>query len=228
MQDDYFALLAVTANAKVEDVRKSYVQLAKKYHPDRYLQENISNDLKQKINSLFQRIGEAYETLSNPTRRKAYLAEVKGTGKKQDSEAIEIIQAETAFQKGLVLIKTNDFAGAKKELEKAVKLYGKEPEYFCHLAWAQFKASDNQVDKDKAKIMVLKALQMNPNMDKAHLYLGYILKEDGKEREAEKRFERAIQCNPNNTEALRELRLFQMRKPSAGKAASLLGKMFKK
>ena len=55
-----------------------------------------------------------------------------------------------------------------------------------------------------------------------------MLKEEGKEREAEKRFERAIQCNPNNTEALRELRLFQMRKPSDGKAVSLLGKMFKK
>jgi len=228
MQGDYFALLNVKHEASTEEVRKSYVQLAKKYHPDRYLQDNLSNDLKQKINALFQRIGEAYETLSNPVQKNEYLKELTGKGDKKGSEATDIIMAETAFQKGLVMLKVNDFAKARVELEKAVKLYAKEPEYICHLAWAIFKDSENDVDRDQAKKMILKAMQMNPDMDKAHFYLGHILKEEGKTREAEKRFERAIQCNPNNTEALRELRLFQMRKPSDGKASSLLGKMFKK
>lgn len=228
MQEDFFALLGIPHEAKAEDVRKSYVQLAKKYHPDRYLQDNISNDLKQKINTLFQRIGEAYETLSDATRKSVYLGELTGTGKKKSSEAADILKAETCFQKGLVLLKVNNFAGAKKELETAVQLYPKEPEYICYLAWTLFKGSDKPVDKDQAKKMTLKALQMNPDLDKAHFFLGHMLKEEGKEREAEKRFERAIQCNPNNTEALRELRLFQMRKPSDGKAAALLGKMFKK
>ncbi len=228
MQEDYFALLGISLDSDTETVRKSYVQLAKKYHPDRYLQDNLSNDLKQKINTLFQRIGEAYETLSDPVRKKNYMAELTGSGKKKDSEAADIIQAETSFQKGLVLLKVNNFAGARVELEKAVNLYPKEPEYITYLAWTLFKSSGKPVDKDQAKKMTLKALQMNPDLDKAHFFLGHMLKDEGKEREAEKRFERAIQCNPNNTEALRELRLFQMRKPANGKAASLLGKMFKK
>ena len=117
---------------------------------------------------------------------------------------------------------------ARKEMEKAVNLYPKEPEYICYLAWTMFKGAKDQAEKEQAKKMVLKSLQMNPDLDKAHFFLGSILKDEGKEKEAEKRFERAIQCNPNNTEALRELRLFQMRKPTSGKAASLLGKMFKK
>ncbi len=228
MQEDYFALLGVSQDSDVESVRKSYVQLAKKYHPDRYLQDNISNDLKQKINTLFQRIGEAYATLSDPVRKKNYLADLSGTGKKKDSEAADIVLAETSFQKGLVLLKVNNFAGARGELEKAVNLYPKEPEYIIYLAWTLFKSAEKPVDKDQAKKMVLKALQMNPDLDKGHFFLGHMLKDEGKEREAEKRFERAIQCNPNNTEALRELRLFQMRKPADGKATSLLGKMFKK
>ena len=182
----------------------------------------------KKINTLFQRIGEAYETLSDATRKSAYLGELTGTGKKKNSEAADILKAETSFQKGLVLLKVNNFAAARKELETAVQLYPKEPEYICYLAWTLFKGSDKPVDKDQAKKMTLKALQMNPDLDKAHFFLGHMLKEEGKEREAEKRFERAIQCNPNNTEALRELRLFQLRKPSSGKASALLGKMFKK
>ena len=225
MQQDFFVLLDVSETDGAEEVRKSYVQLAKKYHPDRYLQDNISNDLKQKINTLFQRIGEAYETLSDPVRKKAYIGEMTGTGKKKDSEAADILKAETAFQKGLVLLKVNNFTEARSEFEKAVELYSK---YICYLAWTLFKSTEKQAEKDQAKKMLLKSLQMNPDLDKAHFFLGHILKDEGKEREAEKRFERAIQCNPNNTEALRELRLFQMRKPTNGRAASLLGKMFKK
>jgi len=228
MQQDFFVLLGIQQTASTEEVRKSYVQLAKKYHPDRYLQDNISNDLKQKINALFQRISEAYETLTDAARRKAYLDELTGNGKKKNMEAADILKAETAFQKGLVLLKVNNFVEARKELEKAVNLYSKEPEYLCYLAWTLFKSAESPVEKDQAKKMILQSLQMNPDLDKAHFFLGHMLKDEGKEREAEKRFERAIQCNPNNTEALRELRLFQMRKPTSGKAASLLGKMFKK
>lgn len=228
MQQDFFALLGVSHDAKTEDIRRAYVQMAKKYHPDRYLQDNISNDLKQKTNSLFQRIGEAHETLADPARKKAYLSELTGEGKKKDSEADQILRAETAFQKGMVLLKVNNFAEARAELKKAVDLYSKEPEYFVYLAWCIFKNAQKDTEKDQAKKMILKALQMNPDLDKAHFFLGQMLKEEGKTREAEKRFERAIQCNPNNTEALRELRLSHMRKPSESKAASLLGKMFRK
>jgi len=227
MQQDYFALLGVSRDAGTEEVRKSFVRLAKKYHPDRYLHDNISNDLKHKINTLFQQIGEAYELLSKPDGRQKYRAELKGTVKK-DTEAADILLAESAFQKGLVLIKVNKFAEAKKELEKAVKLYSEEPEYACHLAWVKYKLAETDKEREQAKSMLLQGLHVNPDLDKGHLYMGNILKAEGKEREAEKRFERAIQCNPNNTEALRELRLFQMRKPREGKASSLLGKMFKK
>ena len=53
---------------------------------------------------------------------------------------------------------------------------------------------------------------MNPKLSLTHLYLGYICKDEGNEKEAQLRFERALLCNPNGTEALRELRLMSMRK----------------
>jgi hypothetical protein len=61
----------------------------------------------------------------------------------------------------------------------------------------------------------------------AHLYLGYLSKDEGNEGEAQRRFEQAILCNPNCTEALRELRLMSMRKEKAEKEKKgLFGKMF--
>jgi len=68
---------------------------------------------------------------------------------------------------------------------------------------------------------------MNPNLFIAHLYHGYMLKDEGRMREAEKRFELAIQYNPNCTEALRELRLMNLRRDKDGEGG-LLGKLFKK
>ena len=50
------------------------------------------------------------------------------------------------------------------------------------------------------------------------------LKRWTKTRTAQRRFERAIQCDPNCTDALRELRLMNMRKEKEKKG--LFGKMF--
>ena len=51
------------------------------------------------------------------------------------------------------------------------------------------------------------AVNLNPKMDKGYLFLGYIHKATGRPDRAERQFEKAIQCNPDCTEALRELRL---------------------
>ena len=51
------------------------------------------------------------------------------------------------------------------------------------------------------------AVSLNPKLDKSYLFLGYIHKATGRADKAEKQFEKAIQCNPDCTEALRELRL---------------------
>jgi len=52
-----------------------------------------------------------------------------------------------------------------------------------------------------------RAIRLNPKVDKSYLFLGYIFKASGRPDKAEPQFERAIQCNPDCTEALRELRL---------------------
>ena len=74
---------------------------------------------------------------------------------------------------------------------------------------------------------LIRATELSPKLSLAHLYLGYLSKDEGNEKEAQRRFERAILCNPNCTEALRELRLMGMRKGKAGKEKKgLFGKMF--
>lgn len=66
MNKNYYDILGVKKNASLEDIKKSYRNLAKKYHPDK--NPNDKNESAEK----FKEISEAYEILSDPLKRKKY------------------------------------------------------------------------------------------------------------------------------------------------------------
>jgi len=61
---DYYDILGVSKNASSEEIKKSYKQLAKKYHPD----VNKENNAEHK----FKEISEAYAVLSDEKKRQQY------------------------------------------------------------------------------------------------------------------------------------------------------------
>ena len=63
---DYYEVLGVNKNATDEELKKAYRKLAKQYHPD------ANPDNKEEAEKKFKEINEAYETLSNPQKRKMY------------------------------------------------------------------------------------------------------------------------------------------------------------
>ncbi|MGL5805459.1 MAG: J domain-containing protein [Xenococcaceae cyanobacterium] len=64
--NSYYALLGLYPSANAVEIRRSYRQLSKKYHPD-------TTDLPQdRARAKFQQLNEAYATLSNPERRSLY------------------------------------------------------------------------------------------------------------------------------------------------------------
>jgi DnaJ-class molecular chaperone len=63
--EDFYSVLGVSENANPDEIKKAYRSLSLKYHPDR----NQGNVEKAKV---FQKINEAYETLSDNEKKNEY------------------------------------------------------------------------------------------------------------------------------------------------------------
>ena len=67
---DYYQLLGVSYSATEKEIKKSFRNLSKKYHPDGY--PNASSEKILELQKEFARISEAYDTLSNENKKRKY------------------------------------------------------------------------------------------------------------------------------------------------------------
>ncbi len=212
MDADYFEALQISRESDPSSARKAYYRLAKEYHPDRFLGSGLSAEMRTKINAMFNYITQAYTVLSDAEARADYVEELEG-GAKKSIDISQVIEAENAYQEGRALLKVRRFKEASKVLRRALELSPEEPEYMTYSAWAQFKSSpESDEAQNRSLEVLLAAREQNPSFDLTHLYLGHVYHAQGKERQAEKAFEMAVQANPECTEALRELRLINLRR----------------
>jgi curved DNA-binding protein CbpA len=67
---DYYNLLGVPRQASPDQVRLAFRRLAKRHHPDAH--PHLSASERAEMNVRFVQLAQAYETLSDPARRRAY------------------------------------------------------------------------------------------------------------------------------------------------------------
>lgn len=74
MKENYYEILEVSTKASPEIIKKAYITLVKKYHPD--LQDDSK---KEEYENKLKKINEAYEVLSDETKRKKYDLELENS-----------------------------------------------------------------------------------------------------------------------------------------------------
>ncbi|ADO72849.1 J domain-containing protein [Stigmatella aurantiaca] len=71
---DYFTQLGLRPGASIDEVKRAFLELSKRYHPDRFGGKNLGS-FRARIERIFRRVSEAHTVLTQPERRAAYLRE---------------------------------------------------------------------------------------------------------------------------------------------------------
>lgn len=67
---DYYTFFGLPQNAPLADIKKKYIAMARKFHPDKF--RNIPADIREKAYEITKRANEAYSVLMNPSRKVIY------------------------------------------------------------------------------------------------------------------------------------------------------------
>ncbi len=230
-QRTHYQLLGLEPGATLAQIQASFLAAAKRYHPDKLPAELA--DLKDPAGKVFSAISDAHRTLTDQGKRAAYDEEL-ASGKKRGDERDEVervLNASTDFQKAEIMLKRHDNEAALRFAQAAAEADPTQAEYLALYGWLVSMKTD-KVAVQKGKDMLDRAVSMDPDSDRALYYRGTVLKRLGKLDEAVRDFRRAADLNEKNLDAVREVRLHEMRASSGrlkkDEGGGLFGGLFKK
>ena len=249
-REDYFQMLDIDRTSTVDQARDAFLALAKTWHPDKL--PAALDDVRGECSRVFARLSEAHSTLVDEKRRANYMKLLTEGGATPEAQAtiIAVIEASTNFQKAEVHMRRNDFVQAEAMCRKAVEADPGQPDYLALLAWLESlkPAAQTPVGTQVAIAKLSKAIEISNKCERAYFYRGQLNKRLGNSGAALRDFRHAAELNPRNLDAVREVRLFEMRSqngtlppnkaaskdrdsnnpPTPEKGGGLFGKLFKK
>ncbi len=202
---DHFKVLGVGPDATPAAIKVAYFKLAKAYHPDTVAVQE-SPAVKRLCADIFSRIGEAWGVLGEDARRAKYVEDLV-TGAGVSVDVMGILQAETVFQTGTLMVKARQYEEAAARFAEAMKLNPDEPEYGMWLAWCEFVSSaEKKKVHARAAGAIEAALKKSPRCVAGYLFLGQMAKIVGDLALAEKQLKRGLAVAPEHLELQRELK----------------------
>lgn len=212
---DYFGMLGLPRTAGAEDVARAFAALVKQWHPDRV--PAGLEDLRPTFVEVFRKLDEARRTLAEPARRQAYLAKGAPTVAAR-LPAGATTEAQLEFRKAEAFLKTHDLAQAEAHIRRAVQLAPKKSDFRAMLVWVQASGPDCSRDRVRELAADLDELIAKDDAcERAFFYRGTLRKRLDMIPEAMSDFARAMEMNPHNLEAVREVRLYRRRQEGAPK-----------
>ena len=162
--------------------------------------------MKRLCADLFSRIGEAWGVVGDEARRARYLDDLV-TGAGVSVDVMGILQAETVFQTGTLLVKARQYEEAAARFAEAMKLNAEEPEYAMWLAWCEFVGAAEKKKLHARAVGIIEAgLKKSPRCVAGYLFLGQMAKIVGDLALAEKHLKRGLAVAPDHIDLQRELK----------------------
>ena len=210
---DHFGVLGLRPGAGDDEIRAAYADLAKRTHPDRF--HGASSSVRHLAGQVFARISEAQAAIGTAEARAAYsISQSQG---RREAEAVDegrrALQAETEFQRGEALLAQRAYESALLCFGRAMENFPSEGEYRSYYGWCLYLCHpDNQIMLSEALEHCREGVKLAKDREKPYLLLGRLYKAMGKPGAAKKMFSRAVEIRPQCVEAMRELRIMNMRR----------------
>jgi curved DNA-binding protein CbpA len=208
-QLNYYQLLGADNAAPMEEVKKSYFDFSRKYHPDR-INAAPDSTVMMKANEVFAEINKAFEVLSDKSKKNEYDAQgYKDASEVQSAPSDKGRNARDLYLKANRFFKGKRYFEAVSLLEQAVAIDKSRANYFLLLGLSQSKLPTM---KKHAEKNLLKAIELEPwNAD--HVFaLGELYRSENLLKKADQCFKKALEINMEHT--------------LAGQAVQSLGKIF--
>ena len=232
----HFELLGVSESATAGEVSSAFIRAARRYHPDRLAGSGLS-ELVPEAERILARMSEAAMILGDPKRRAEYLDGRSGS-KLAGSTIPTVLDAETSFLKGEVLLRRGDHAKAIEWFAAASKANPGEPQYRAYWAWARFDDPHGRKEAVVREVqrIIADVVAAQPRFARGHYWLGQIWKFLNEPARAERAFREAVTQDKEFIEATREMRLLEMRRTRKSAAhkdpnpprGGLMSRLFKK
>jgi len=223
---DHYEVLGVSALAGDDEIGEAYARFCEQSHPERF--HAASSSVRQLASQVFDRIAEANKAIATAEDRERYAKTLSKQSRSLDAEeeGRRALRAETEFQKGEALMRQRDYESALVCFGLAVENYPSEGEYKSHYGWCLYLCHpDNDVMLGEALEHCRSGLKLAKDREKPYLLLGRLYKAMGKAVAAKKMFTRAVQIKPQCVEAMRELRIMNMRRD---KDKGMLKRLFRR
>jgi tetratricopeptide (TPR) repeat protein len=215
---DHFAILGVARTATTEEVKRAFVALAKQWHPDRV--PAGLDDLRQTFAEVFAKLEDARVTLSDAAKRQLYVAEGAPVSATRIPTGATT-EAQLEYRKAEAFLKKNDLVQADPHIRRAIQLAPNKTDYQAMLVWIQASKPDCPADRTRQLVAELdKLIAKDDSCERAFFYRGTLRKRLDMIPQAMSDYTRAMEMNPHNVDAAREVRLYRMRQegsPKAGK-----------
>jgi curved DNA-binding protein CbpA/CheY-like chemotaxis protein len=219
----HYELLGVKSDAQADELKKAYFTQAKRYHSDTFAGMTLGS-AKKVAEDLFAKVNEAYSVLSDANKRADYDVFLDRKAKGLPTDVAAIMRAEGIFQKGEALFKMGRYEDAEVQFREAIGLNHAEAEFHAFLGMAVFKRT-GRADDGLAHIM--KAMDLDSRLRTANLFAALMLESKGEIDGARNLLKKAIDKDPDFTQAKDELRRLR-NKPAEESKGGFFSRLLKK
>jgi curved DNA-binding protein CbpA len=196
---DFYAVLGVAREATPEEIRSRFLRLARERHPDRY-----SGEEKQRAESEFQGLTEAFNVLSHPERRRRHDIELSRPEARPQTDPKQI--AKSFIAQGTRAYRDREFDRAVEEFDRATQVDDTNAVAWSGLALACYHRGGAM---SRAMSAIARACELDKINSKYLKLAGRLFAEGGMPLRAERYYREALRWSgdePEIREALARLK----------------------